>query len=173
MKLSLIAAVAENGVIGCNNKLPWHLPADLQHFKRITMGKPLIMGRKTFDSLGKPLPGRPHIIVTRDQGFDYPGCHIVHDLDSALCCAAVLLSGQDNGETMVIGGAEIYRLILPEIDRMYLTEVHQCVEGDAFFPVFDRNQWQQVAREDFSAPSVTEYAYSFVVYERKGRDPLQ
>lgn len=163
MQLSLIAALADNGVIGRANKLPWHLPADLQHFKHLTMGKPLIMGRKTFDSLGKPLPGRPHIIVTRDQNFSYPGCYIVHDLDAAVQCAADLLVQGADREAMVIGGAEIYRLMLPRIQRMYLTEVHCQVEGDAFFPAFERAQWQEVARQDGMAADLS---YSFVVYER-------
>ena len=163
MKLALIAAVADNGVIGRDNKLPWHLPADLRHFKELTMGKPLIMGRKTFDSLGKPLPGRPHIIVTRAQDFSYPGCYIVHDLDAALQCASDLLADPDS-EVMVIGGAEIYHLLLPRIQRMYLTEVHCQVEGDAFFPTFDRSQWQEVARKDCTT---AELSYSFAVYERR------
>lgn len=163
MKLALIAAVADNGVIGRENQLPWRLPADLRHFKDLTMGKPLIMGRKTFESLGKPLPGRPHIIVTRAQDFSYPGCYIVHDLDAALQCASDLLAEGLDSEAMVIGGAEIYRLMLPRIQRMYLTEVHCQVGGDAFFPTFDRSQWQEVARQDCTAADLS---YSFVVYER-------
>ncbi|MBL4607179.1 MAG: dihydrofolate reductase [Pseudomonadales bacterium] len=167
MRLSLIAAMAQNCVIGRNNKLPWYLPEDLKYFKRVTMGKPLIMGRKTFESLGKPLPGRPHIIITRDETYTYPSCHIVHDLQSAKTCAESLLLIDGGEEVVVIGGAEIYGLMLPEVDRMYLTKVHQAVEGDAYFPKYNADDWTQLAREDFSAEPPNAYDYSFVVYERK------
>ena len=167
MKLSLIAAMAQNRVIGRNNKLPWYLPEDLKYFKRVTMGKPLIMGRKTFESLGKPLPGRPHIIITRDESYAYPGCHIVHNIESALGRAESLLLIDGGDEVVVIGGAEIYGLMLPEVNRMYLTKVHHSVEGDAEFPEFNGENWQEIAREDFSAEPPNEYDYSFVVYDRK------
>ena len=167
MKLSLIAAMAQNRTIGRNNKLPWYLPEDLKYFKRVTMGKPLIMGRKTFESLGKPLPGRPHIIITRDKDYTYPGCHIVHDLQSAIMRAEDLLLIDGGGEVVVIGGAQIYGLMLPKIDRMYLTEVHEEVPGDAFFPEYNNDEWQEIAREDFSAEPPNEYDYSFVAYDRK------
>ena len=167
MKLSLIAAMAQNRTIGRNNKLPWYLPEDLKYFKRVTMGKPLIMGRKTFESLGKPLPGRPHIIITRDKDYTYPGCHIVHDRQSAITRAENLLLIDGGGEVVVIGGAEIYGLMLPKMDRMYLTEVREDVPGDAFFPEYNSDEWQEVAREDFSAEPPNEYDYSFVAYDRK------
>jgi dihydrofolate reductase len=169
MKLSLIAAMAQNRVIGRNNKLPWYLPEDLKYFKRVTMGKPLIMGRKTFESLGKPLPGRPHIIITRDEAYEYPGCHIVHDVKSATARAESLLLIDGGDETVVIGGAEIYGLMLPEVERMYLTRVHQNVEGDAYFPEFNESDWSQIAREDIPAQPPNEYDYSFVVYERQSK----
>ena len=165
MRLSLIVALAQNGVIGRNNKLPWYLPEDLKYFKRVSMGKPLIMGRKTFESLGKPLPGRPHIIITRDESYRYEGCHVAHSLKAALTRAENLLLIDGGDEALVIGGAEIYALTLPDIDRMYMTEVHGEVDGDAFFPSYDKQAWKEVLREDFSAEKPDSYAYSFVVYE--------
>ena len=165
MRLSLIVALAQNGVIGRNNKLPWYLPEDLKYFKRVSMGKPLIMGRKTFESLGKPLPGRPHIITTRDKSYHYEGCHVVHTLEKARARAESLLLIDGGDEALIIGGAEIYALTLPDIDRMYMTEVHGEVDGDAFFPEYDKQAWKEVLREDFSAEKEGSYDYSFVVYE--------
>ena len=132
MKISLIAAVAENGVIGVDNKLPWHLPGDLQYFKSTTMGKPMVMGRKTFESLGKPLPGRPHIIITRDQKYSldqFQNCYVVHSVEEIIKTSEDLAQESESDEIVVIGGAEIYALMLPMVERLYLTEVHASGRG--------------------------------------------
>ncbi|AHK17042.1 MULTISPECIES: type 3 dihydrofolate reductase [Thalassolituus] len=165
MKLSLMVAVAQNRVIGRNNALPWYLPEDLKYFKKTTLGKPIIMGRKTFESIGKPLPGRTNIIITRQPDFTADGIKVVHTVEAAreLAESICLVNGQD--EAMIIGGAEIYGLTLPHCDRLYLTEVHADVEGDAFFPEYDKAAWQEVVREDFAADGPNPYNYSFVVYE--------
>ena len=167
MKLSMIVAVAENGVIGRNNSLPWYLPNDLKYFKQTTMGKPVIMGRKTYESIGKPLPGRTNIVITRQADYQPEGVKVVNSVEAAkeLAESVCLIDGQD--EAMIMGGAEIYALSLPYTDRLYLTEVHADVQGDAFFPEYDKSRWQEVAREDFAAAGPNPYSYSFVVYEAK------
>lgn len=170
MKISMIVALAENGVIGINNQLPWHLPGDLKYFKSVTMGKPLVMGRKTFESLGKPLPGRPHIILTRDKSFhtDHSQqCHVVNNLEEVGAVAEGLLQEISGKELVVIGGAEIYKLMLPMARRLYLTEVHARVEGDTLFPDFDRSEWTELSRESFESSETNPFDYSFVVLERK------
>lgn len=166
MMISLVVAMAQNRVIGRNNKLPWTLPEDLKYFKKITMGKPIIMGRKTFESIGKLLPGRTHIIITRNADYTAEGIKVVHDLRQAreLCETIGMEDGGD--EAMVIGGAEIYRQALPYSQRLYLTEVHAEVDGDVLFPEFDRSEWQELAREDFKANGPNPYDYSFLVLER-------
>lgn len=167
MKLSMIVAVAENGVIGRNNALPWYLPNDLKYFKQTTMGKPVIMGRKTYESIGKPLPGRTNIVITRQADYQPEGVKVVNSVEAAreLAESVCLIDGQE--EAMIMGGAEIYTLALPHTDRLYLTEVHADVEGDAFFPEYDKSLWQEVAREDFAAEGPNPYNYSFVVFEAK------
>lgn len=166
MKISLVWAMAQNRVIGRNNQLPWYLPEDLKYFKRITLGKPVIMGRKTFDSIGKPLPGRTNIVVTRNRDWSFEGVRIVDSLEAAreLCENQAIVDGTE--EAMIIGGAEIYRQAMPLADRLYLTEVHADVEGDATFPEFDRSQWQEIAREDFEASGPNPYNYSFIILEK-------
>lgn len=166
MKVSLIVAVADNGCIGINNALPWHLPEDLKYFKRVTMGKPIIMGRKTFDSIGKPLPGRTNIVITHDQNYSREGIKIVHSLDEALKVAEAVahIDGQD--EVMVIGGAGIYALCLPRADRLYYTRVHASVNGDAFFPSVNWSEWTLSACEKHRAAGPNPYDYSFCVYDR-------
>jgi dihydrofolate reductase len=166
VKLSLIAALAENGVIGRDNKLPWHLPNDLKYFRAVTIGKPVIMGRRTWESLGRPLPGRTNIVITRQPAYEAPGARVVATLDEAIRLAesVALIDGQD--ECVVIGGAEIYALALPRCDRLYLTEVHATVDGDAHFPAFDRARWREQTRERFAAEGPNPFDYSFVVYER-------
>ena len=163
----MIVAVAENGVIGRNNALPWYLPNDLKYFKQTTMGKPVIMGRKTYESIGKPLPGRTNIVITRQADYQPEGVKVVNSVEAAreLAESVCLIDGQE--EAMIMGGAEIYALALPHTDRLYLTEVHADVEGDAFFPEYDKSLWQEVAREDFAAEGPNPYNYSFVVYEAK------
>lgn len=167
MKLALISAMSRNRVIGRNNALPWYLPEDLKYFKRVTMGKPVIMGRKTRESIGRPLPGRSNIIVSRNTRFEADGARVVHSLDEAIAMARniVLINGGD--EAVVMGGAEIYRQALPLADRLYLTRVHAEVEGDTFFPEFDAGQWLEIGREDFPASGANPYDYSFVILERK------
>jgi len=163
VRLALIAAVARNGVIGRGGDLPWRIPADLQFFKTTTMGKPMIMGRRTFESIGKALPGRTNIVITRSVGFTADDVEVAADLDQALAIAA----GQGADEVMVIGGGEIYAAALPRADRLYLTEVHIDAEGDVHFPTLDRAQWREASRDDHAAEGNIP-AYSFVTLERIG-----
>ena len=167
LHISLIVAVADNGVIGRNGDLPWHVPADLKHFKTVTMGKPLIMGRKTFESIGKPLPGRTMIIITRDSSYQAEGITVSDNWDGAIAAARATLGNADDSEVMVIGGAEIYALAFPHADRLYLTEIHETIEGDTVFPEFDRTQWRETAREDHESEGSNGPAFSFVSLERK------
>ena len=166
--LSLIVACAENGVIGRNNALPWHLPEDLRYFKRITMGKPSVMGRKTWESIGRPLPGRTNIVISRNPGFLAEGARVVPTLDAALELAESIALIDGTEELMVIGGAQIYAEALPRAGRLYLTEVHAPVEGDAYLPRIDWVQWRESYRERHEATAPNPYDYSFVVYERRG-----
>lgn len=164
--LSVIVAAARNGVIGRNNALPWHLPEDLRYFKQVTLGKPIVMGRKTYESIGRTLPGRTNIVITRDSSWNAEGVKVVHSLDEALGLAEDIAVIDGKGELMVIGGAEIYAAAILSADRLYLTEVHADVEGDATLPDIDWSHWHEVSREHFSASGDNPYAYSFVVYER-------
>ncbi|WP_108125745.1 dihydrofolate reductase [Saccharospirillum mangrovi] len=166
MRIALIWAMATNGVIGRDNKLPWYLPGDLQYFKRVTSGKPVIMGRKTYDSIGKPLPNRTNIIVTRDTAFQADGCQVVHSLEDAIHLAEAQVAVSGGDEAIVMGGAEIYAQALPKADRLYVTLVHADVEGDAQFPAIDFAAWQEIAREDYNAEGPNPYDYSFIVYDR-------
>lgn len=161
VRLALIAAVARNGVIGRDGELPWRIPADLQFFKSTTMGKPMIMGRRTFDSIGKALPGRTSIVVTRSGGIAADDIEVAADLDQALAIAAATGAG----EVMVIGGGEIYAAALPRADRLYLTQVHIDAAGDVHFPELDRAQWREVSRDDRAAEGDTP-AFSFVTLDR-------
>jgi dihydrofolate reductase len=158
--LTLIVAVADNGVIGRQNELPWRLPEDLKRFKALTMGKPIVMGRKTFDSIGKPLPGRTNIVITRQADLSLPGCVVVDSLAAALTAAGKV------DEVMVIGGGEIYRQALPQADRVHQTEVHAAIDGDARFPALNAQQWHEIAREDYAEDERHAHAYSFVTLER-------
>lgn len=166
MRIAMIWAMAENRVIGINNNLPWHLPNDLKYFKKLTTGKPVIMGRKTYESIGKPLPNRINIVVTRDTDYDAPGIKVVNTVESAieLADAECLVSGND--EVIIMGGAEIYKACLPKADRLYLTQVHAEVKGDAYFPEFDIKEYQEISREDFNADGPNPYDYSFMVFDR-------
>lgn len=170
MMLSLIVAMAENRIIGRNNQLPWYLPGDLQYFKRVTMGKPVIMGRKTFESIGRPLPGRANIIVTRNPDYQADNVRVVNDLESARALCAHIGEIDGTEEAMVIGGAEIYAQALPQADRLYLTRVHAEVSGDAWFPEFDEAQWHEIGREDFQAAGNNPHDYSFTVLQRVSAD---
>lgn len=164
--VALIAAVARNGVIGVGDKLPWHLPEDLKFFKRMTQAKPLIMGRKTFASIGRPLPGRLNIVVTRDKSFQHEGVRVCHDLESALFLADQQATIDAVEEIMVMGGGEIYAQALPHASRIYLTEVDVEVDGDTRFPELDGNAWQEVQRVPGS-PAPGQPGYSFVEYRRR------
>lgn len=161
--ISLIAAVAENGVIGSKNALPWHLPDDLRKFRAITTGHTVITGRKNYESIGKPLPNRRNIVVSRQRDYEAPGCEVVHSLDEALATAV------SESEVFVIGGAEIYRQALPLASRLYLTEIHASVAGDTRFPTFARGEWQETGRDFHAADERHAHAFSFVILERKRR----
>ncbi len=157
--ISLIAAMTTNHVIGIRNSLPWQLPADLQHFKKLTLGHPIIMGRKTFESIGRPLPDRTNIIISRNS-YDAPAaCQVAHSIESAL----TMCSNRD--EIFFIGGEQLYRQALPLADRLYLTEIEAQIEGDAWFPEFDNAEWQETQREPHY-DDISGFRYSFVIYQR-------
>ena len=160
-RLSIIVAMAKNRTIGANNTLPWRCPEDLKHFKALTMGHHMIMGRKTFDSIGKPLPGRTTVVVTRDKNLKIEGCLIAHSLPDAI----KLCAGDE--EAFIVGGADIYRQSLQLADTLYITEIQQNVEGDAHFPEFDRNLWQETARDVRTQETPQPLDYHFVTYRRK------
>ncbi len=162
MTLSLIWAMADNRVIGIENRLPWKLPADMKWFRQNTMGKPIIMGRLTFESFGaKPLPGRRNIIVSRNPAYTADGIEVYTSLEDAL------QSTQNNEETMIIGGMSLYKQALPLADRLYMTLIHANVEGDAWFPEFDLREWQETARNDFPADEKNPHAYSFITLNKQ------
>jgi len=167
MKIVLIAAFAQNRVVGINNTLPWHLPEDLKYFKRTTSGKAIIMGRKTYDSIGRPLPNRTNIVISRNSDFQADGVRVVASLEAAIELAKEVNFINDVQEVMVIGGASIYEAALPIADRLYLTHVHAEIEGDAYFPEVNFKQWLEVSREDYQASDKNPYDYSFVVYDKK------
>ncbi len=160
--VTLVVAMAENGCIGRDGDLPWRIPTDLKRFKAVTMGHPMIMGRKTYQSIGRPLPGRPNIVMTRDRDYRADGVLVVHDLDDALELAA----GHGSGRIMVIGGADIFGLALPVADCLDVCEVHAEVPGDTFFPAFDPAQWQEASRDYHEPEQDGAPAFSFVVYNR-------
>jgi dihydrofolate reductase len=167
IRLAVIVAAAENGVIGRDNALPWHLPGDLRYFKRVTMGKPIVMGRKTFESIGRPLPGRTNIVISRQGGYGAEGVRVVSSLDEALALAEDIALVDGVEELIVIGGAEIYAAALPRAQRIYLTRVHAEVEGDAHLPDIDWSAWREISREDHDATPPDSHAYSFVIYARR------
>lgn len=166
MKISLIVAVAENGVIGRNGALPWHVPSDLKTFRRITMGKPVVMGRKTFTSIGKPLPGRDNIIVTRDASFSASGTDHAASIDAALDIARRKATERGVDEIMVIGGAEIFALTLPMADRIYLTRIHARPDGDVVFPDPDPGVWREVSRAPVPPDPRDDAAATLLILER-------
>lgn len=166
VEVALMAARARNQCIGRDNRLPWHLPGDLQYFKRVTRGKPIIMGRRTWESLNKALPGRTNIVITRRPDYVAEGGEVVHSLDAALALGERIAERDQAGEVVVIGGADIFREALPRAHRVYMTEVHADVDGDTFFPPMDHAHWREAEREDHAAEPPNEYDYSFVVYER-------
>lgn len=164
--VSVIVAVAENGVIGRDGGLPWKLSGDLRYFKAITMGKPIVMGRKTYESIGRPLPGRPNIVVTRNPEFAADGIDVVADMESALDLARSMASASGGDEVMVIGGAQLYEAALPRAARVYLTRVHADIVGDTTFAELDPGGWREVSREERPAGEKDEFPHSFIVLER-------
>ena len=150
-----------NGVIGAGGALPWRLPADLRYFRSVTMGKPILMGRRTHASIGRPLPGRENVVLSRDREYTAPGCTVMHSVDEVLGRFA------DVEEIMVTGGADLYAEMLPRADRIYLTRVHAEVAGDTHFPQFDPEHWHEIERQDFPADHENEFPYSFSVLERR------
>ncbi|AJC17648.1 MULTISPECIES: dihydrofolate reductase [Pandoraea] len=158
--LTLVVARAENGVIGRDNQLPWRLPEDLAHFKRTTLGKPIVMGRKTFDSIGRPLPGRRNIVVSRNPDLKIDGCEVAGSLvDAMRLCVGV-------EEICLIGGAQLYAESLASADKVVVTEIAKAFEGDAHFPDLPAAQWRETARETHHSPAPNDFDYSFVTYER-------
>ncbi|PCJ36966.1 MAG: hypothetical protein COA93_00490 [Alphaproteobacteria bacterium] len=166
VKLSLIVAVAENGVIGRDNDLPWKISSDLKYFKEKTMGKPIIMGRKTFQSIGRPLPGRVNIVITRDKTFAPEGVITAFSLEMALDVAKNLALAKGMDEVMVIGGAQIYELTLPDADRLYLTRVHGEIDGDTHFPALNPDDWLEASSEKFKRGEKDSHDYSLIVLDR-------
>lgn len=172
-QLAFAVAMTTDRVIGKDNALPWKLPPDLQHFKSLTMGHPVIMGRKTRDSIGRPLPGRANIVITRQPGYQAEGGMVVHSLEAAL-----MLCNQQypDSEHFIIGGAELFRLALPLCQRIYLTEIHRYIEGDTFFPALKPEEWHEISREQHhytgAAPVEDALEYHFVVLDRQRPAPL-
>lgn len=158
--ISLLVAATENGVIGRDNGMPWHLPDDLKHFKALTLGKPVLMGRRTFDSIGRPLPGRTNLVLTHAAQGSVPGATVVADLDAALRAAG------SAAELIVAGGAQVYALALPRAARIYLTRIHAVIEGDTRLPDIDLTQWRETSRQLHPADARHPYAMSFVTLDR-------
>jgi dihydrofolate reductase len=160
MSISIVVAMSKNHVIGVHNQLPWHLPADLRHFKNVTMGKPIVMGRKTFESIGKALPGRDNIVLTRDKQYQAEGCWTIHDEK------AIFEKYSPQDDIAIIGGAQIFAQFLPIADKLYLTYVDVELDGDAFFPAFDLSEWQEIERVEFLADEKNKYNCTFCTLER-------
>jgi len=159
-RISIIVAMAQNRTIGINNTLPWRCPADLKHYKALTMGHHMIMGRKTFDSIGKPLPGRTTVVVTRNPELKIDGCIVTHSLNQAIAAC----TGDE--EIFIVGGAELYAQALPLADTIYLTEIQQDVSGDAHFPAFNQEQWREIACEAHTQEAPQPLTYHFVTLQR-------
>lgn len=161
MRVNLVVALDRGGVIGHDGGLPWRLPRDLQRFREITLGHPIVMGRRTHESIGRPLPGRLNLVLSTDPRFQAPGCVAMHSLESALAACAEV------PEVMIVGGAALYAAALPLAQRLFLTEVAADTEGDVRFPAFERSEWTETARERHAADEKNEYACDFVVLERR------
>ncbi len=168
MKIALVVAMAENRAIGKDGNLPWRLPSDMRYFRKVTMGKPIVMGRRTFESLGRVLDGRLNIILTRDRDFAVPGAVVAHSLTEGLDAARAAAAKVGIEEIMVIGGEGVFREVLPRTDRIYLTEVHAAPEADTWFPEFDASAWREVSREMHKAGPKDDHDFSFVVLDRAG-----
>jgi dihydrofolate reductase len=160
--ISLLLAADENNVIGKDNKLPWHLPNDLRYFKNLTWGMPIVMGRKTFESIGKPLPGRQNIVISRNETWSSPGVEIAHNIEDAREIAASI----DVSEIFFIGGAEIFNSALPNANRIYLTRIHSSFDGDVFFTWGDQDQWMLTSSKSCEADKKNPYPHTFQVWER-------
>ncbi|MCB2426067.1 type 3 dihydrofolate reductase [Methylophaga pinxianii] len=160
MKTAFVVAMDERGLIGRDNDLPWRLSADLQYFRRITMGKPILMGRNTHESIGRPLPGRQNIVVSSSEDYQATGCDVVNSIEAGLAVAA------DADEIMVIGGSSLFSQMFDIADTLYLTRVHAELDGDTWFPEWDKNQWQLISQESHPADEKNDYPYSFEVYRR-------
>ena len=158
--ISMIWAMGKDNALGCRNRMPWYLPADFAYFKKVTLGKPVIMGRKTFESIGKPLPGRKNIIITRNQSFKCEGCTIVDSIEKAKEYTLDV-------EAFIIGGAEIYKAFLPSADKLYVTLIDEEFEADAYFPEIDYSQWELISSETGPKDEKNPYNYKFLVYQRK------
>jgi dihydrofolate reductase len=165
-KLSIIVAVADNGVIGSGNQLPWRLPDDLKRFKALSLGKPIVMGRKTYESIGRPLPGRLNIVVSRQPGLQVAGCTVVPSLADAIEVAGAV------DEIVIVGGADIYRQVLPQVQTIHLTRVHATVPGDVYFPTLTPGEWREHATEYHPADERHAHAFTFSTLESKGPRPL-
>jgi dihydrofolate reductase len=161
MTISIIAALAKNRVIGKNNKLPWNLPGDLKHFKKLTLGKPIIMGQKTFESIGRPLPGRTNIILSLDENFKPQGCIVAHSIEETLKTL------KHEKEIMIAGGASVYKQFLPLVNKMYLTLIDANFEGDAYFPEFNWEDWEVIERIENQSDKENPYKYTFLTLQRK------
>jgi dihydrofolate reductase len=163
MMISMIAAMAQDRVIGLDNQMPWHLPADLAHFKRVTLGKPVLMGRKTFESIGRPLPGRRNLVISRNPDYRADGVEVIDSVEAALA----LLADSDVAELMVIGGGHLYGQLLPRADRLYLTRIDLAVEGDTRFPAFDEGDWSCIERELHQPDEKNPHLYCFETWQRR------
>jgi dihydrofolate reductase len=166
-RIVFVVAVAENGVIGRRGGLPWQLPSDLKRFRRLTRGKPMIMGRRTYDSIGRPLDGRDTIVVTRAKDFSAPGVHVAHSIEEAVALGRTLAAGRGADEVAVIGGEEVFRLAIPHAERIYLTAVHGTPAGDTRFVLPDAGIWRETAREAMAQTAKDQYPADFVVLERQ------
>jgi dihydrofolate reductase len=160
--IAIVVAASENNVIGKDNQLIWHLPADLRYFKNLTMGHPILMGRKTYDSIGKPLPGRTTVIITRQHNLQVPDCIVTNSLDEAIAEAQKI-----DQDVYIIGGAEIYKQAITKADTIYLTRVHHYFDGDAYFPELAKNEWEAISSEDHESDDKNKYSYSFITLKRK------
>lgn len=158
----MIVAMASNRVIGANNKMPWHLPADLKRFRQITWGTPIVMGRNTYESIGRPLPGRTNIIITRNLDYKAPGCIVCHDP-----CTAQEQARHTADEAFIIGGSKLYETFLPLAETLYLTQINKAFDGDTFFPLWSIQDWQETERVDIVGDTAVDFNYSFLKYTRK------
>jgi dihydrofolate reductase len=166
MDIAIIAAMGENRAIGNHGKIPWHLPADFKRFKEITFGHPVVMGRKTFESIGKPLPGRMNIVITHDEAYKADGISVAHSLQQAFEIASKSMQSEGPGSIFVLGGAQIYALALPMANKIYLTQVHGTFDGDAFFPEFPAEKWKLASSEPHQKDEKNALDFDFLVYER-------